>query len=74
MKKTIYIIEADAVTWYIDYDNSPNLEKPFEIYQDEHFRGTRRTLSEALLFVMIHLGPGCYTRRQLFPKSKYPQE
>ena len=74
MKKPIYIFQAEGSNWFIYYDDSPSIEKPFQVFQDNSIRAAKTSLSEALFFTLVAIGPGCYSLRMRLSKYKGLQE
>lgn len=52
--KTIFMFESRASSWYIDY--TEDHEFPYQVCQDEISRAARKTLGEALEYIMGKVG------------------
>jgi len=46
--KTIYTFEMRFSAWYIDFNSEKNIQNPYSVHYDENYKGSYRTLGEAV--------------------------
>jgi hypothetical protein len=61
--ETLYTFEQKFRTWYIDFNDDQEIQKPYSVFRDEHFRGCYRTLGEALERVFAAIGKSDWVKK-----------
>ena len=56
MKNTIFSIALKVCTWYIDHTTEAGVSKPYSVFCDHQYYGSRATLGAAFEIVAKQIG------------------